>query len=65
MCGDAIVDSLEECDEGEPSETCSDTCMTITPPDAGCCSTGSTPVTPIAASGLVGMLMLRRRRRRK
>ncbi|NVB81092.1 MAG: hypothetical protein HOV81_22035 [Kofleriaceae bacterium] len=68
VCGDKIVDSKEECDEGGGTDTCSETCTIIEPPDAGCCSTSGSENAlhpgSIALSGLVGMLMLRRRRRK-
>jgi len=63
-CGDGIVDSDEECDQGpDGTETCSPMCKDIDGPgDGGCCEAGSSPRGPVFLAGLVGLLLLRRRR---
>ena len=65
-CGDEIVDSDEECDGGVAgTETCSAECKRVGAPDGGgCCSSGRSPRGSLALAGLVGLTMLRRRRRR-
>lgn len=64
-CGDYIIDSTEQCDEGEDgSETCSDKCQIIEPPDGGCCSTSGGNAGALMLAGGVGLLLMRRRRRR-
>ncbi|HWO26205.1 MAG TPA: hypothetical protein VNO30_46075 [Kofleriaceae bacterium] len=63
-CGDEILDRGEECDEGAAgTEACSPQCKRIDPEDAGgCCSSSRSPAASLAFSGLIGLLLLRRRR---
>jgi len=63
-CGDNIVDMAEECDEGADGTTrCSDKC-TIIDEGGGCCSANGGEVGSLSLAGFVGLLLLRRRRRR-
>lgn len=61
-CGDNYIDTGEQCDEGGLTDTCSSKCEIIEPIDSGCCST-SGGTGSLALSGLVGMLLFRRRRK--
>lgn len=61
-CGDFYVDTGEQCDEGGATDTCSSKCEIIEPIDTGCCST-SGGAGSLALSSLVGMWLLRRRRK--
>jgi MYXO-CTERM domain-containing protein len=68
-CGDTFVDAGEACDDGNvvDGDGCSATCQTETEEpgdDGGCCSTGGSPAGPISLSVLLGLGLLRRRRRR-
>jgi hypothetical protein len=64
-CGDSIVDTGEACDDGpEGTESCSDKCALIDDGGGGCCSANGGQVGSFALASFVGMLMLRRRRRR-
>lgn len=64
-CGDRIVDTGEECDHGDGDASCSDACKELELPTlGGCCSTGGGSAGSMALGGLVGALVLRRRRRR-
>ncbi|HEU0035339.1 MAG TPA: hypothetical protein VFQ53_32240 [Kofleriaceae bacterium] len=61
-CGDSIVDEGEDCDDGPSgSTTCTPMCL---PADdgGGCCSTGSDPRGALALCGVVGLMLVRRRR---
>lgn len=62
-CGDHVVDKGEECDEGGETEACSATCFSTD--GAGCCSAGDGPGGPLVLSlGVLGFVVVRRRRRR-
>ncbi|HEX5058367.1 MAG TPA: hypothetical protein VFV99_03360 [Kofleriaceae bacterium] len=62
-CGDSIVDMGEECDEGsDGTMRCTDKC-TIIDEGGGCCSANGGEVGSLSLAGLVGLLLLRRRRR--
>lgn len=63
-CGDAILDSDEECDHGAPDNLCDAQCKNVELPTlGGCCSTGGGSGGSIVLGLLVGGLVLRRRRR--
>lgn len=63
-CGDSILDNGEACDEGfGGTATCSANCDIIEVEEAGCCSTNHGGAGAMALGSLVGLLMLRRRRR--
>jgi uncharacterized protein (TIGR03382 family) len=63
-CGDHIVDTGEECDEGpEGDAVCSPQCVTIEA-IGGCCSSSGGSGS-LALGGLLGAFVLRRRRRRR
>ena len=65
MCGDNIVDTGEACDHGEDGdETCSKKCEVIEPVDSGCCSSSGGQAGSLTLAGFVGLLLVRRRRRR-
>jgi hypothetical protein len=66
MCGDSDSDGCDDCSSGQydPSNDC--TAGTGEPGDkSGCCDTGGADGRQLLVAGLVGMLMLRPRRRRK
>ena len=64
-CGDNIIDTGEACDEGEAgTESCSDKCVVIDTDGGGCCSANGGEVGSLSLAGFVGLLLLRRRRRR-
>ncbi len=66
MCGDYIVDTGEACDEGEEGTlTCSKKCEIIEPTDGGCCSASGGEAGSLTLAGCVGLLLVRRRRRRR
>lgn len=63
-CGDSIVDGDEQCDEGVATATCNAECkLPEGAEDGGCCGVGTSPQGAFGLAGVVGMLMLRRRRR--
>lgn len=64
-CGDAILDSDEACDAGPAgSDLCSPECELLgESTDGGCCSSGRSPAGAAVLSGLLGLLLFRRRRR--
>ena len=60
VCGDGILDSSEECDDGSAgSPECSNKCMRLTLPGAGCCSSSGGPGSAIVAL-LVGLVLVSR-----
>jgi len=62
VCGDAIVDDGELCDDGNTADGdgCAESC---TPEDdTGCCSTGTDPAAPLLLGAVVVLLGRRRRR---
>jgi hypothetical protein len=64
-CGDNILDTGEACDEGpEGNAACSDKCAIIEDAGTGCCSANGGEVGSLSLAGFVGLLLLRRRRRR-
>jgi MYXO-CTERM domain-containing protein len=67
-CGDTFLDAGEVCDDGNATngDGCSATCEVEVPEpdDGGCCSTGGSPVAPAGFTALVGLGLLRRRRRK-
>lgn len=64
-CGDQIVDQGEGCDAGPfGSETCTAECERIEDEDGGCCS-GSPAPGAFGLAGFVGLVLLRRPRRRR
>jgi uncharacterized protein (TIGR03382 family) len=63
QCGDGILDTTEECDVGPNGDyVCSPMCKVIGPEPSGCCSSSGGSGSLLFA-GLVGGLVLRRRRR--
>ncbi len=66
-CGDTFVDTGEACDDGNvlDGDGCSATCEVevASPDDGGCCGTGGSPVGPAGLTALMGLGLLRRRRR--
>ncbi len=64
-CGDSILDEGESCDEGlGGSPTCSASCDFIDSDDGGCCSSSSDGQGALVFGGFVGVMLLRRRKRR-
>jgi MYXO-CTERM domain-containing protein len=59
-CGDGILDSGEACEPALDS-SCLPAC--VYNPDAGCCSSSSSPTGPLVLGGLVALGVFRRRRR--
>jgi MYXO-CTERM domain-containing protein len=65
-CGDAILDSAEECDDGNrmDEDGCTSGCH-FPREDGGCCSTSDDPTRPIVPVAMVGLAFLVMRRRRR
>jgi cysteine-rich repeat protein len=68
-CGDGILDSKEQCDDGNKADGdgCSSKCvLEPKPPPGGCCEAGGgSGAGAVGLSGLVGLLLVGRRRRRR
>ncbi|MEZ4366542.1 MAG: DUF4215 domain-containing protein [Kofleriaceae bacterium] len=64
-CGDGVLDSDEECDPGAVTPTCTASCAFVDDPDelGGCCGAGGGPAGTLPLGAMVGLLLLRRRRR--
>jgi MYXO-CTERM domain-containing protein len=67
-CGDSLLETGEQCDDGNTTDGdgCSATCQTETDmgsKDGGCCSTGGNPASSaLLGLGVVGLVIRRRRR---